>query len=128
MGLEYFKRPILAPRGVVSPSSEYRTVASTATILPLNGTVTLATTAAGDKTYRLATPLLGGRVHVTAVDSTHVENVRTNTTAQTFFGTTFQTLTWTTAVAYRMATFEVVGPSTNPKWMVAAKSTGATLA
>lgn len=127
MGLEYNKRPIFAPKGVVTPSSEYRTLGSTATLLPLNGTVTLQTTAAGDKTYRLPAPLLGGRVHVTAVDSTHVEIVRTLTTAQTFFGTTFNILTFSTALAYRMATFEVVGPSTNPKWMVAGKSTGSVL-
>lgn len=126
MGFEYNKRRVLAP-GFVTFSSEYRTVSGTGNILPLNGTVTLQTTAAGDKTYRLANPTPGGRVHVTAVDSTHVEAIRTYTTAQTFFGTTFQTLTWTTAVAYRMATLEVVGPSTAPKWMVVAKSTGATL-
>lgn len=127
MGVEYIKRPVLAPRGMVTPSSEYRTVASTATVLPLNGTVTLATTAAGDKTYRLPAPQLGGELYVTAVKSTHVEIVRTLTTAVTLFGTTMNIVTFTTAPTYRMATFKVVGPSTAPKWMLVGKSTGATL-
>lgn len=127
MGLEYFKRRVLAP-GFVRYSSEFFTVTSTATVLPLNGTVSIASAAAGDHSYRLPKAKAGGRVHVTAVDSTHIESVTTNTTALTFFGTTFQTLTWSTSLGYRMATFEAVGPPTDVRWMVVAKSTGATLA
>lgn len=127
MGVEFNKRPILAPRGVVAHSSEYGSVTSTATILPANGTVSLAYAGTGDGTFRLPTPSLGGRLHVTATDSTHANLVRTLTTAQSFYGTTMNILTFSTALAYRMATFEVVGPSTAPKWMVTAKSTGATI-
>lgn len=135
MGFEFNKRPVKAPNfrsystepPVVDKSRATTTVTSTATILPANGAVILAGSAAADHVFRLPTPVAGGRVHVTATDSTHAEAVRTYTTAQTFFGTTFQTVSWSTAVAYRMASFEVVGPSTNLKWMVVARSTGATL-
>ena len=126
MGLEYNKRRVQTP-GVVTYSSGYVTLTSTASSLPLNGTATLAGTAAGDHSFKLPTAKAGGRVHVTATDSTHVESVTTATTATTFFGSTFQTVTWSTALGYRMATFEVVGPSSSLKWMVANASTGSVL-
>lgn len=137
MGVEKVKRPIKSPSfRSYSTGAGFRderkrtttTIGSTATILPLLGTVSLNTTAAGDGVFRLPTPGLGGEVHVTAVDSTHVNTVRTRTTAETFFGTTFQTLAFSTALAYRAATFAVVGPSTNLKWHCVSKSTGAVLA
>jgi hypothetical protein len=137
MGYTKFKRPLLAPsmrsfstRAPFVDGRKRTTVAisSTATVMPLNGTVALNATATGDKSFKLATAALGGKVHVTAVDSTHVHTVTTRTSAATFFGTTFQGLTWSTSLAYRAATFEVVGPSTNLQWHVVSKSTGATLA
>lgn len=140
MGFEKIKRPVKSPRFVsfVAGSSSTApfigkqdptvSVTSTATILPAVGTASLAMAAAGDGTFRLATPAAGGRVHVTAVDSTHAHTVRTKTTAETFFGSTFNTLAWSTALAYRAATFEVVGSSTSLKWHVVSKSTGAVLA
>lgn len=138
MGYQKVKRPLLAPRfksfaagSTAQPAFEAKqkatiSVTSTATILPETGTVSL--NFATDKTARLATPVAGGRVTVTAVKSTAINAVTTKTTAQTFFGSTFQTLTFSTTLTYRSATFEVVGSSTSLKWSLVAKSTGATLA
>lgn len=140
MGYEKNKRPTIAPRfeataAGTTGTAPYRskqkatvTIGSTATIIPLVGTAVLNATGTGDKTFRLPTPANGGRVNVSAVDSTHVHVVQTKTTAETFFGSTFQALTWSTSLAYRAATFEVVGAPGSLKWHVVSKSTGATLA
>ena len=136
MGIEKVRRPMVAPQFQGYGSSGLfkdrggtatQTLTSTASVLPLQGTVILNATGAGDKSFKLPTAALGGRVHVTAVDSTHLHTVTTPTTAATFFGTTFQNVQWSTALGYRAATFEAVGPSTGLKWHVVSKSTGATL-
>lgn len=138
MGVEKIKRPISTPRvrsyataSTATPNFYGKqrapiTVTSTATILPETGTAIL--NFATDKTARLPTPVDGGRLTVTAVKSTAINSVTTKTTAETFFGSTFQTVTFSTALTYRSATFEVVGSSTSRKWSVVAKSTGASIA
>jgi hypothetical protein len=137
MGYQKFKRPLLSPRfksfAAGSTSTPFLqgkqkptiTVTSTATILPETGTVIL--NFAGDKSARLPTPVAGGRVTVSAIKSTAINTVTTKTTAETFFGSTYQNIAFTTAQIFRSATLEVVGPSTGLKWSVVAKSTGATL-
>lgn len=140
MGFQKAKRPLLAPRfksfvagttgtpPLIANQKATITIGSTATILPLVGTAILNATGTGDKSFRLPTPANGGRVHVSAVDSTHVHTVVTKTTAETFFGSTFQSLAWSTSLAYRAATFEAVGAPTALKWHLVSKSTGATVA
>lgn len=140
MGFAKQKRPVLSPRfksfAAGSTSTPFLqgkqkatiTVTSTATILPETGTAVLNATAAGDKTFRLPTPVAGGRVFVSAVDSTHVHTIRTKTSAETFFGTTMQSVAWSTSLGYRAATFEVIGPSTGLKWALVAASTGSVIA
>lgn len=138
MGFQKSKRPILSPRfksfatgststpPLIANQKATATITSTATIVPAFGTAIL--NFATDKTARLATPVAGGRVVVSAVKSTAINAVTTKTTAETLFGSTFQTVTFSTALTYRSATFEAVGAPSALKWSLVAKSTGATVA
>jgi len=137
MGYDKSKRPILAQRfkafgagststpTVIGNQHAPVTITSTATIIPAFGSAIL--NFATDKSARLATPVAGGRVTVSAVKSTAINTVTTKTTAATFFGSTYQNVAFTTAQIFRSAVFEVVGSSTGLKWSVVSKSTGATL-
>lgn len=130
MGYEKSRRPVFAPGFRTPPFTAQHlthTHKSTGTILPGDGTVILTSTA-GDKTFRLPTPTPGAAVVITAIDSTKVCSVRTKTTAETFFNSTKQTVTFTTATDRKVAYFHGIGPTSSPKWMVGALTTGATIA
>lgn len=130
MGVEYVKRPVWTP-GVRSGRSIWKnpyTIKSTATTLPGDGYVVLDTTVAADHNFKLPKPRVGNQLTVTVVDSTHVLGVTTNTTAVTFFNSTKQTVTFSTAADRKVASFVGLGPSTAPKWMLTFATTGATVA
>jgi hypothetical protein len=122
MGVEKFRRPVLAPG--------YRTfnpygVTSTGTVLPVEGIATL--NAATDKTFRLPAPRVGANLVVTAVDSTSVLAVTTLTTAATFYNSTKQTISFSTAADRKVAELVGVGTPAAPKWMLKFATTGATV-
>lgn len=123
MGVEKFRRPLLAPG--------YRTfnplgVTSTGTVLPRDGVATLS--AATDKTFRLPTPYPGANLVVTAVDSTSVLAIRTFTTAETFYNSTKQSVSFSTAADRKVAELVGVGTPAASKWMLKFATTGATVA
>lgn len=133
MGVEKFNRPVWTP-GVrsgrqVGWKNPY-TIKSTATVLPGDGLVVLDTTAVADHNFRLPNPKnsIGSALMVTVVDSSHVLGVTTLTTAATFFNSTKQTISFSTASDRKVVEFRAIGPSTNAKWMVVTATTGATIA
>ena len=125
MGVAYFKRA-LAPIGGFKESVE--TVTSTGTILSDSGMSIIAATTNADRIFRLARPSQAGVHKVVVVNvnaSTDTVAVRTASTADTFFGSTNQTLLATTG-ANVQAFAHFVAAST-AAWALLAKSTGFTI-
>jgi hypothetical protein len=128
MGFEYKRRAIGSVGGLQVP---VQSVSSTATVV--NGVgASLITVSTDDRTYLLGRPARAGVVKYVVLDtpaaSTDNAVLRLESTADTFWGTTFQTLTVSTASdgPNVLASVTLVGASTT-QWALVAKSTGLTL-
>ena len=125
----YFKssRPVLSPGLASAPQS--LTSASTGTLINARGVTIIKTTATGDKVFRIAKVNAGDFKEIACdISSTATASVRAASTAQTFYGTTQDTLTFSTAGSAGIAKFVRLYARTSTSWVVLGRSTGITLA
>ena len=125
MGFQYFKRPIQPSLGY---AETVETVTSTGTSLSGSGMSIIAAATNADRIFKLSRPSAVG-VHkyvvVNVNASTDTVSVRTASTADTFFGSTNQTLLATTG-ANVQAFAHFLAASTSA-WALLSKSTGLTI-
>lgn len=126
MGFSKSKRPTLAPGNSLIAQS--LTSASTGTAITPRGLTILKTTASGDRTFVLGVPKPGDiKDIVVDIASTAVVTVRPASTANTFYGTTSGTITFTTVGSGGLPKRARLAAVTSTSWAILHVSTAVTV-
>ena len=121
MGVDKNKRVLMTP-GVVSSPIQSLTGASTGTRIKNYGVTTITVTTgegtANDLVYTIDAPKAGYRKLVAAdLNSTKTVTMRTPSSGDVFFGSTKNSIAWSTGSTYAPTSVELLGLSTS-QWMI----------